>query len=167
MTTVRRLVAVMVVAGGLTACGTDDDGGGAADPEVTPAETSAEETSTSSPPPVDGDAVLIETRVTDARSHTTEVLDGSVVGESAFCPGGTAGGGSDGATITSTFTCAGGTLEVRYAPRQPSLVQSASWEVVRGTGDYDGLRGGGWMVAVFDSDDPDAGREIFTGTVSG
>jgi hypothetical protein len=162
MTTVRRLVAVMVVAVGLTACGADDDGGG--EPEAAPAETSAQETST--PPPANGDAILIETRVTDARSHTTEVLDGSVLGESAFCPGGKASGGSDGPTITSTFTCAGGTLEVRYAPRQRSFVQSSSWEVVSGTGDYEGLRGGGWMVAAFESDDPDAGREIFTGTVS-
>jgi hypothetical protein len=37
---------------------------------------------------------------------------------------------------------------------------------VSGTGDLAGLRGGGWMVAAFESDDPDAGREIFTGTVS-
>jgi hypothetical protein len=39
------------------------------------------------------------------------------------------------------------------------------WEVVRGTGSFEGLRGGGSMVAKFASDDPDSGREFFTGTV--
>ncbi len=39
------------------------------------------------------------------------------------------------------------------------------WEVVSGTGRFKGVRGGGSMVATFESDDPDTGREIFTGTV--
>ena len=39
------------------------------------------------------------------------------------------------------------------------------WEVVRGTGSFEGLREGGSIVAAFKSDDPDSGREIFTGTV--
>ncbi len=34
-----------------------------------------------------------------------------------------------------------------------------------GTGSYEGLRGGGSMVARFGSNDPDEGRETFTGTV--
>jgi hypothetical protein len=34
-----------------------------------------------------------------------------------------------------------------------------------GTGSLKGLRGGGSMVAKFVSDNPDTGREIFTGTV--
>ena len=112
-----------------------------------------------------GDAILIETRVTDARRHTGEVLGVSVIGESAFCPGGRTSGGSDGPTITTTFRCPGGTLKVQYAPTQPSLVQGGVWEVVRATGSFEGLRGGGSMVAAFERDDPDAGREIFTCTV--
>ena len=43
--------------------------------------------------------------------------------------------------------------------------QGGVWEVVSGTGRFEGLRGGGSMVAPFESDDPDAGREVFTGTV--
>jgi hypothetical protein len=39
------------------------------------------------------------------------------------------------------------------------------WEVVRGTGRFEGLRGGGSMAVKFESDNPDRGREIFTGTV--
>ena len=44
--------------------------------------------------PVTGDAILIETRISSARKHAGEVLDGSVIGESAFCPGGKTRGGS-------------------------------------------------------------------------
>ena len=119
----------------------------------------------SSSAPVGADAILIETRVTSAKRHTGEVLGVSVIGESAFCPGGTTSGGSDGPTITTTFRCTAGTLKVQYAPTQRSLVQGGVWEVVSGTGSFKGLRGGGSMVAKFESDDPDTGREIFTGTL--
>jgi hypothetical protein len=151
-----------IAAFGLVACSADDGGGDGADAT---AETSAEETST--PASGSGDAILIETRITDARAHTGEVLDGSLIGESTFCSGGQTEGSSEGATITATFTCSDGTLTVEYAPRQNSTVQGATWEVVSGTGSFEGLRGGGSMVAAFNSDDPDAGREIFTGTVTG
>src|SRR3954453_19874336 len=166
MTRARLGIALTIGMIGLAGCGGGDDAEGRT---TAAAETSAAETSTadtSTPPPVDGDAVLIRTRVTDARAHTGEVLDGSVIGETAFCAGGTTSGSSRGPTITTTFTCPGGPLLLEYAPRQPSLVQSAAWEVVDATGDLEGLRGGGWMVAVFESDDPDAGTETFAGTVS-
>jgi len=156
----RLVLAATVAAGGLVACGGDDSGD---DGAVTPAETSTQAPST--PALIGGDAILIETRVTDARSHTVELLSGSVIGESAFCPGGTVSGSSEGATITTTFDCPGGSLDVEYRPRQMSLVQSSSWEVVSGTGTFEGLPGGGRMVAAFDGDDPDVGREVFTGTV--
>jgi hypothetical protein len=75
-------------------------------------------------------------------------------------------GSSQGPTITTIFTCPDGILTVEYAPSQHSLVQSSEWKVVSGTGTFEGLSGGGFMVAAFTSDDPDSGREIFTGTVS-
>jgi hypothetical protein len=115
---------------------------------------------------VSGDGILIETRITDARAHTGEVLAGSVLGESVFCLDGTSSGSSKGPTITTTFTCPDGTLTVQYSPTQFSLVQSSAWEVVTGTGSFEGLRGGGSMVAAFETDNPDSGREVFTGTVS-
>lgn len=161
MTKVGRVVLVAIAAIGLSACGAQTDGN---DPPAAPGETPASQTSPSAP--LSGDAILIETQITDARSHEAEVLDGSVIGESAFCPGGKAKGASEGPTITTTFTCSAGTLTVQYAPMQRSLVQSATWEVVSGTGDFEGLRGGGSMVAAFESDDPDSGQETFTGTVS-
>jgi hypothetical protein len=162
MTKVRLVMALTMAASGLAACG-GDDGGNVRTVTVAPAETSAQETSTSAP--VRSDAVLIETRVTNAKRHTGEVLGVSVIGESAFCRGGKTSGGSEGPTITTTFRCPGGTLKIQYAPTQPSLVQGGVWEVVRGSGSFEGLRGGGSMVAKFERGNPDAGREIFTGTV--
>src|SRR4051812_7489280 len=159
MIKLQVLIGVAGAALGVAACG----GGDSRTVTVAPAETSAERTSTSPAVP-GGDAMLIETRVTDARRHTGKVLGGSVIGESAFCRGGTTSGGSEGPTITTTFHCPGGTLKVQYAPTQRSLVQGAVWGVVSGTGTFKGLRGGGSMVAKFESDDPDRGRETFTGT---
>jgi hypothetical protein len=167
MTRVGLVTALMTVIG-LAACGGDDgeDVRTVTVPAtVAPAETSVSETAVASAS-AGGDAILIETRITDARRHRAEVIGGSVIGETAFCRGGTASGGSDGPTITTTFHCAGGTLTVQFAPTQPSSVQGSVWEIVAGTGRFDGLHGGGSMVATFKSDDPDAGREVFTGTVA-
>jgi hypothetical protein len=157
MTKVRLAMALALTASGLAACGGDSGG------DVRTVTVAAEETPTSAP--VNGDVILIETRVTDAKHHRGEVLSASVLGESPFCRGGSTSGGSDGPTITTRFRCPGGTLTVHYAPTQPSLVQGSVWEVVSGTGRYKGLHGGGSMVARFESDDPDAGRETFTGMV--
>jgi hypothetical protein len=162
MMKVGLVMALTIASSGLLACG-DENGGDVRTVTVTAADTPVEETSTSTP--VSGEAVLIDTRITNARRHTGEVLGTSVVGESAFCRGGKTSGGSDGPAITTTFRCRGGTLKVRYAPTQRSLVQGSAWEVVGGTGRFEGLRGGGSMVAKFKSDDPDSGQEIFTGTL--
>ena len=154
-------MALTIAASALAACG-GENGADVRTVTVAPEETSTQETSTSAP---GGDAILIETRVTNARRHTGEVLGVSVIGESAFCRGGKISGGSEGPTIKTTFRCPGGMLKVQYAPTQPSLVQGSVWEVVSGTGRFEGLRGGGSMVAKFESDDPDVGREVFAGTV--
>jgi hypothetical protein len=162
MTTGRLLLAVAIASSGLAACG-HADRGGVRTVTVAAAGASVEATTTS--PPVSRDALVIETRVTDARGHKGEVLATSSIGESAFCPGGKTTGGSEGPTITATFHCADGTLTIEFAPTQPSLVQSAPWDVVAGSGHYEGFRGSGWMAAKFDRDDPDSGREFFVGTL--
>ncbi len=148
----------------LVGCG---DSGGKAPPSTGTATTAAESPTPESPTsaPVFGRPTLIETRITDAVRHVGVVLGTSVIGESAFCRGGRTSGGSEGAAITTTFHCPDGTLTVRYSPTQRSLVQGAPWEVVSGTGSWAALRGGGSMVAVFEKDDPDRGREVFTGTI--
>ena len=150
-------VLLMVFLLGIAACG---DGGGGEVRTVT-VETPAEGEQGA---PATGDAILIETRISNARKHSGEVLDGSVIGESAFCAGGKTRGGSRGATITTTFHCPGGRLTVSFSPTQRSLVQSSDWEIVSGTGSFKGLRGRGWMVANFE--DREKGGETFTGTVT-
>lgn len=144
---------------GLPACG--GDGGSTQTVTVTTAAASPEQTSASVP---GGDAILVETRVTNAAQHTGKVVSVSI-GESSFCKGGKSSGGSDGPTITTTLRCPGGTLKLQYAPTQRSLVQGAPWGIASGTGRFKGLRGGGSMVAKFETADPDTGREIFIGTV--
>ena len=161
MTHVRIVMALLPAALGLAACG-GDDGGDIRTVTVAP---EASDRTTSTAAPAGGEAILIETRVTNAKRHTGEVLGVSAIGESAFCRGGKTTGGSEGPTITTTFHCRGGTLKVHYAPTQPSLVQGSAWEVVSGTGSFKPLRGGGSMVAKFESGNPNRGREIFTGTV--
>jgi hypothetical protein len=158
---VKTAFAVLLVVSllGIAACG-DDDGGVVRTVTVeTPAE--AEEG-----PSGIGAPILIETRISDPRKHVGEVLDGSVIGESAFCPGGKTRGGSTGGLITATFECPGGRLTVSFSPTQRSLVQSSDWKVVSASGDFKGLDGGGWMVANFGGDDPEKGGETFTGTVT-
>jgi hypothetical protein len=144
---------------GTAACG--DDNGGEVRTVTVNAPAATEEVLSGI-----GDAILIETRIPDPRTHAGEVLDGSVIGESAFCPGGKTRGGSTGGMITATFRCPGGRLTVSYSPTQRSLVQSSEWKVVSATGNLKGLDGGGWMVANFGSDNPEQGGETFTGTVT-
>jgi hypothetical protein len=152
----RWLTATLAVAAiGLAACG--DDNGGKGRTVTVPGDAEQDA-------PVIGDAILIETRITNIERHTAEVLSESFIGKSAFCPGGKASGGGN-PTVITTFRCRDGRLKIRFAPMQRSLVQSAVWEVVRGTGSFAGLRGGGSMVARFESDASENGRETFTGTV--
>ena len=151
----RWLPATLAVATiGLAACG-DDSGAEVRTVTTTEAEQGA---------PVTGDAILIETRITNIGRHTAEVLSGSFIGESAFCRAGKASGGGN-PTVTTTFRCPNGRLKIRFAPMQRSSVQSAVWEVVSGTGRFAGLRGGGSMVARSEREAPESLRETFTGTV--
>jgi hypothetical protein len=103
--------------------------------------------------------------VTDGRRHVGEVPGSSVLGEEPFCAGGTTSRASSARTITQVFHCQDSTLKIRFSPTRPSLVQGAQWEVVSGTGEFDGLRGGGSMVARFTEPSPDTGQVTFAGTV--
>jgi len=162
MTRVGLVLVLTIAASGLAACG-GDDGAEVRTVTVPPADTAAQQPP--NPAAMNTTPILIQTTVINARHHKAVVRGGSFIGESAFCPGAKATGGSEGPTITTTFRCRGGTLKVQYAPTQHSLVQGSVWEVVSATGSFEGVRGGGSMVARFERDDPDAGGEIFTGTV--
>jgi hypothetical protein len=104
-------------------------------------------------------------------TDTGRVLDGSSLGGSPFCPKGTFTGGhdnTDNGWLDHAFECPDGTLSIAFDPRNEKA-QSASgpWEVLSGTGAYEGMEGSGRFEIRFPAD-PDAmeGRETFTGTVS-
>lgn len=102
---------------------------------------------------------------------TGEILPGSRIGDSAFCPGGTfhdergdeaAGEG----TVVKNIRCRDGLLTITFSPESQSAnKQTGLWRILDGTGRYAGLRGDGKMRVHFTSETE--GRETFTGTVVG
>lgn len=145
-------VALAVTAIGIAGCG--DDGGDTA---------RASENSGGG-----GEAILIKTRL---NVPVGEVLRGSYIGNSAFCPGarfrddhGSSGVG----TVIKTIRCAGGSLTIGFTPvgGESCTHQSGPWRIVRGTGRFAGLRGHGRMEVEFGMGARGEGRETFTGTVT-
>jgi hypothetical protein len=125
-----------------------------------------------------GEPIVIRTRVVIAAEAgaepiaTGEVLDGSTLGDSPFCSGGTvldSHGSTDPAEwlILETITCPDGIvgLHVRPDPAQ-GLNQTGSWTIVSGTGAFEGLSGSGEMEVVYDPDEEAPTHVTFTGTVT-
>jgi hypothetical protein len=158
----RSLTSALLVATvGLAACG-DEGGNGTA--------TGADGEAT--------EEIVIETRVVFPESPegpvTGEVLDGSAIGDSPFCPGGTfedQHGTEDPSEppyglVDRTYECPDGTLRMGFSPGHPEGgVQSGPWTIVSGTGAYEGLQGTGQMETAAVPGGGEAG-ETFTGTVS-
>lgn len=143
----------------VTACGGGDDN--AADTNATP--------SIQSDSTADAEPILINTRVDfSGRIPKGEVLDGSTIGDSASCPGGTfrdRHGNDDIGLVDRTFRCPDGTLRVGFTPGEPQGdTQAGPWNIVSGTGAFEGLRGQGQMEARESGNNE--GRETFTGTVT-
>ena len=164
---VRGFTVALAAALSLAACGgdTEDKGKSPSAPEAT---TPAPEADTQSPDPdpVNGQPILIQTRMKNIRGGA--VLPESLFGDSSFCPGGRVRaehGTPDIGLVHSTFICRDGQLSIGFSPMQPSFTQSSPWKVVDARGRYEGLRGGGWMVARF-VEASGTGRETFTGTLS-
>jgi hypothetical protein len=157
-------VALTVTAIGLVSCGGDDgDNGG------TTAAPAAETTSTKDPKA--GGPILIKTRV---NIPTGTVLDGSSIGGSPFCPGGTFRDkhGTENPSVPPyglvdrTFRCRDGSLRIGFTPGTPQgRTQRGPWKTVSGTGAYEGMRGGGDLKATFEPGSNKKGRETFTGKV--
>ena len=108
---------------------------------------------------------------------TGEVVDGSTLGGSRFCVGGTildTHGSPDPevALIARTITCPEGkvrmdiTPEVSQEMQHEDLTQTGTWTIVSGTGAFEGLRGSGEMKIVYDPDPHAAARGTYTGTVT-
>ena len=129
-------VALAVTAIGLGACGDDErrhwrDGRGPGVDLISAALAGG------------GEAILIKTRLT---VPVGEVLRGSTIGDSAFCPGGRFRDehGSPGVgTMVKTFRCPNGRLTITFSPvgEQSCTRQSSSWKIVNGSGRFEGLAG--------------------------
>ena len=148
------LVFPCILAIGLTVSGCGGDDGDEADA----ATTSSEE-------------IVIKTYAQLASiTDTGKVLDGSSLGGSPLCVDGTFTGGhgnTDNGWLDHTFECADGTLSIAFDPRnEKERSASGPWEVLSGTGAYEGMEGSGQFEIRFPAD-PAAmeGRETFTGTV--
>lgn len=161
-----RGAVVLVLAGVLSlgACGGD--------------EKIAADTSAASATAPRGEPIVIRTRKLVAATERTEpiatgnVLEGSTLGNSPFCAGGTvldSHGSSDPTVwlIIETITCPDGTLKLRLEPDpSPGLNQTGSWTIASGTGTFERLRGSGEMEAVYDPDPTAPAHVTLTGTVT-
>ena len=163
----KAVVPVLVGALLLGACGGDEDDAGATSPDST---TEAR-----------GEPIVIRTRVTVADEEfsepiaTGEVLDGSTLGGSPFCVGGTVldshwpDPAEEPYLIERTITCPDGTVRMGLTPDvdvPPGQPQTGSWTIVSGTGAFDGLRASGELEGVPDPDDDSLAHETLTGTVT-
>ena len=152
----RRLALALTFATvGLAACGGDGAGKNGADSARSAAPNAASK------------KIVIKTRLT---IPTGEVVGGSSIGESPFCPGGTfrdRNGNPDIGSVDRTVRCSGGSLRIGFSPGEPhGHTQVGPWKVISGTGAYKRLRGSGRMEVTFDSGSSSKGRETFTGTVA-
>lgn len=153
-------VVVTVTAIGFAACGGDDgDAGGM---------TATGDVEARSPPATDGgEAILIKTSVSIPAG---EVLDGSSIGDTPFCPGGTftdQHGDENIGLVDRTFRCPDGTLRIGFTPGVPQGdTQAGPWRVLGGTGAFEELQGSGQMEIRYERGSDTKGRETFTGTVA-
>jgi hypothetical protein len=158
-------VVLTITAIGVAACGGDDG-----DAAGTTAVPSIERGSTADGE-AGGEPILIKTDVTfRQREVTGEVLGGSTIGDSPFCPGGTfrdRHGNEDIGLVDRTFVCPDGGLRIGFTPGVPQgRTQSGPWKVLSGTGAFEGLQGQGRMEIKYERGSDTKGSETFTGTVA-
>src|SRR4051812_38133783 len=125
-----------------------------------------------------GEPVLISDRLVIAAEagaepiSTGKVLDGSIIGGSPFCVGGTirdSHASSDPAMkdylIDRTITCPNGTVRIGLTPKVPPQgpTQTGSWTIVSGSGVFDSLRGSGDTKVKYDADPNAPAHETLTG----
>jgi hypothetical protein len=166
----RAVVLVSVLALVVGACGGREGSEGAA------ADTSA------APTTEPGEAIVIRTRMVIAATEgseptaTGEVLEGSTLGGSPLCAGGTirdSHASLDPAVaplglIDRMITCSDGTVRIVFTPEvgaPQGEIQTGSWTIVSGSGAFEGLHGTGEMEVVYDPDGDSPALETLTGTV--
>jgi hypothetical protein len=142
-------------------------------------EDGASDTSAASTTEPGGDAVVIRTRLTVAAESGSEpiatgaVLEGSTLGGSPFCVGGTIldshrSSDPDVLIIARTITCPDGRVRMDLMPEVPpqGVTQTGSWKIVSGSGAFEGLSGSGEMKVVYGPDEDAPVRETYTGTAT-
>ena len=156
---VRWLVLALAVAAlGVAACGSDD--GDESEATTTPAaDTDSADAGEGS------EKLVIKTHVKFGPGGAKgEVLSGSTIGDSPFCHGGSFrdSEGDDAWLLVKTFDCPDGGLRIGFSPGEAvNHKQTGPWEILGGTGDFEGLRGEGEMEVTGSARE---GRETFTGT---
>ena len=120
-------------------------------------------------PSPDDDEVVIRTRIVE---FSGDVLDGSVLGGSPFCAGGTVRhefGSTDlGFPAVNVLDCGDGSLRIGFGPGPDQMgqsVQTSDWEVLSGTGSLAGSTGEGTMRVEFEPGEEVVGQETFTGVL--
>jgi hypothetical protein len=174
---VRWLALTLTLAAvGFVACGEDDGD------EKGAATTSAADSDLSADPGKASEEIVIKTDVAidipeagpqpgESIGHG-EVLAGSSLGDSPFCPGGTFSDlhsdDPDIGLVDRTFDCPDGSLRIGFTPGAPEgRTQAGPWSLVSGTGAFDGLRGKGEMEIEYEPGTGSTkGHERFTGTVA-
>ncbi len=159
----RLAAALTLTAIALAGCG--GGGGEDASAEATPAGPSTA-TAAGSPEPI-----LIKTRF---NLPALKIMNGSTIGGSSFCPGGTATdvhGTPDIGLVDRMIICQDGTLRMGFDPQLPDgNTQRGPWRIASGTGAYKGWEGSGEMVTTYEPKDnsqhPTKGIERFAGTVT-
>ena len=158
-------LAVMIAAACLTSCGNANDDDSGAAPTIAP----KPDVNNSSVPTLDAEKIVIKTRIV---GFTGKVLRGSVIGDAAFCPGGTVrhehGSPEIGFPAVNVFNCQAGALTVGFGPgpdQMDQAVQTSDWEVLDGTGSFAGSTGVGTMRVKFEDRAAAIGQETFMGEV--
>ena len=147
------------------------------------AEDDAADTSATSTTERRGEPIVIHATMIVAAEEGSEpiatgtVLEGSTLGGSPFCVGGTILDSHasldpkmEPYLIDRKITCPNGTVRIGLTPEVgaelQSLTQRGSWTIVSGTGAFEGLGGSGKGEAVYGPNPKSPVRETLTGTVT-
>ncbi len=165
------VAALAVAAASLTAC-SDDAGTHAtatATATATTRATSSTGTTLTASPHGERKTIVIKTQVVD---FDGKVVDGSLIGDSAFCAGGTlhheSGSPEIGYPAINVFTCGDSQLKIGFGPGPGQMnhrIQTSDWKVLEGSGDFAGVTGSGQMKVEFPRVGASNGQETFTGSV--
>ena len=149
-------------------------------------EKDAANTSAASPTALAGEPIVIREKLTIAEEEGSEpiatgtILAGSTLGDTPFCAGGTIleshaslDPKMEPYLIDMKITCPDGTVRIGFTPEvgadpdpQEGQPQRGVWTIVSGTGEYEGLGGGGTSEAVYGPNPNSPVRQTLTGTVA-